>query len=320
MKKSKIKVSVIIPVYNVEKYLSKCLDSVIDQTLKEIEIIVVNDGSTDCCFDIIKKYQKKDKRIIYLEQENQGQGSARNKGLKKASGEYITFVDSDDFIELNMLELMYNQAINDESDMVICDYYRIKEEIKEKCCAFYTKGNGVLENCILNTSGPCWKLIKRSLIIDNNLYFPEQIIYEDYAIVPIYVLFAEKVSYLDQALYNYLIRSGSTMTQVFNSKFYDLLKATDLLYKRLEELGFPYYPEYEYFIIKNIFREAYFRVKNFDEGKNLMRSLSCWAKKNMPYWYKNKYFQKESFKQKLYTYLIYKKQYKLLNIFHNLRK
>ena len=106
-----IKVSVIVPVWNVEKYLEKCLDSLVNQTLKEIEIIVVNDESPDNSQKIIDKYVKKyPKKIKALSQKNGGQGSARNHGLKYATGEYIGYVDSDDYIEKNMYELMYNKA------------------------------------------------------------------------------------------------------------------------------------------------------------------------------------------------------------------
>ena len=314
-----IKVSVIVPVYNVEEYLPKCLDSLVNQSLREIEIILINDGSPDNCQDIIDEYKKKDKRIISIIKENGGQASARNVGLRTSKGEFICFVDSDDFIELDMLEVLYNKGIQDESDIVICDYCRIKNNKKQKEEAFSTKGNTMFENYALNTSGPCWKIIKRKLLIDNKLFFPEGIIYEDYAIVPTYALFANKISYVNKPFYNYLIREGSTMTQKFNKKFYDIVTATDILYKNLEKYGFSYYEEYEYFIIKNIFREAYVRLKTFEEGFLVLDELSNWAKTNIPNWTKNKYFKNESFKERLFSYLIYKRQYKLLDFIHKLK-
>ena len=117
-----MKISVIIPVYNVEKYIVKCLDSLVNQTLENIEIIVVNDGSKDNSQTIIDKYVKKyPKKIKSYIKENGGQGSARNLGLEYAKGEYISFVDSDDWLDLNALEEMYNLAKKDNSDIVICD-------------------------------------------------------------------------------------------------------------------------------------------------------------------------------------------------------
>ena len=118
----KIKVSVIVPVYNVEKFIDKCLNSLVNQTLKEIEIIVVNDGSPDNSQKIIDEYVKKypDKIKSFIK-ENGGQGSARNMGMEKAVGEYISFVDSDDWLDLDTLEKMYFLAKKDKSDIVICD-------------------------------------------------------------------------------------------------------------------------------------------------------------------------------------------------------
>ena len=114
------KVSVIIPVFNTEEFLSKCLDTIVNQTLKEIEIICIDDGSTDNSLDILRKYAKQDKRIIVLKQENLNSGVARNAGLTIAKGKYLSFLDSDDFFELNMLEEMYKNILKIQSDIIIC--------------------------------------------------------------------------------------------------------------------------------------------------------------------------------------------------------
>ena len=116
-----IKVSVIIPIFNVEKYLKKSLDSVVNQTLKEIEIIAIDDGSTDNSLNILKEYQNTDDRIIIFEQENKGPGEARNLALNHVKGEYVFFLDSDDWIELNTLEKLYNNAIENNCDLVLFD-------------------------------------------------------------------------------------------------------------------------------------------------------------------------------------------------------
>ena len=116
-----MKVSVIVPVYNVEKYLDKCLDSLANQTLKDLEIIIVNDGSPDNSEDIIKKYTKKYKNFKYYKKENGGLSSARNYGIKYASGDYIAFLDSDDYVKSDMYEKMYEKAIKGNYDLVVCD-------------------------------------------------------------------------------------------------------------------------------------------------------------------------------------------------------
>lgn len=130
---SKYKASIIVPVYGVEKYISKCLDSLVNQTLNDIEILVVNDGTKDNSQKIIDKYVKKypDKVKSFIK-ENGGQGSARNYGLKQANGDYIGYVDSDDYVELDMYEKLYNKVISDNLDIAICDNYNVSEDYKYK--------------------------------------------------------------------------------------------------------------------------------------------------------------------------------------------
>src|SRR5574344_2160891 len=127
------KVSVIIPIYNVEKYLRQCLDSVVNQTLKDIEIICINDGSTDSTLSIIKEYATNDNRIKIIDKKNSGYGDSMNQGLDMATGDYIGIVESDDFAELNMFDKLYNKAIENNLDLVRCQYfhYKTKENINE---------------------------------------------------------------------------------------------------------------------------------------------------------------------------------------------
>ena len=124
-----IKVSVILPVYNVEKYLKQCLDTIVGQTLKEIEILCVDDGSTDDSVQILKEYEQKDHRIKVLSQKNAGAGAARNLGLRHASGKYLSFLDSDDFFEPDMLETAYEQAERYQAEMVV---FRSNQYLTEK--------------------------------------------------------------------------------------------------------------------------------------------------------------------------------------------
>ena len=132
------KVSIIVPVYNVEKYLSKCLDSIVNQTLKDIEIICINDGSVDNSQSVLEAYAKKDTRIKVINQENLGLSCARNKGIDIAQGEYIGFVDSDDWIDLEFYEELYNNAINTQSDIAASSILR-KRLITQKSRVLYKK-------------------------------------------------------------------------------------------------------------------------------------------------------------------------------------
>ena len=134
-----VKVSVILPIYNVENYLKQCLDSVTNQTLKDIEIICVNDGSTDNSLKILKEYAKKDNRFIILDENNQGAGISRKKGIDISKGEFIYLMDSDDYINNNLLELTYNSGIKHASDIVFfkARYYNEKVDYVHKCYNYY---------------------------------------------------------------------------------------------------------------------------------------------------------------------------------------
>ena len=174
------KVSVIIPVYNTERYLRQCLDSVVNQTLRDIEIICVDDGSTDGSLEILREYQAKDERIKILSQEKSNAGNARNLGLSIAEGEYLSFLDSDDFFELTMLEHMFACAKSGNVDIVVCEmkvYYEdtgdavsvswhIKKEYLPAKTFFSFKD--IKRNSFLCIISYAWdKLIRRKLVTEN---------------------------------------------------------------------------------------------------------------------------------------------------------
>ena len=167
------KVSVIVPVYNVENYIDKCLTSLINQTLKDIEIIIINDGSTDNSQIIINKYAKKYKRIKSYTQENKGQAAARNFGLTKSTAEYITFVDSDDYIENTMLEKLYNEIIKNDYDIIVSDIIKETTNGTSLFKNFWIIKDEMNKNFMTSHMGPVARLYKRKLLIDNNFKFLE---------------------------------------------------------------------------------------------------------------------------------------------------
>ena len=171
------KVSVIVPVYNMEKYLSRCLTSLINQTIDDLEIIVVNDGSTDKSDEIIKEYKKANNNIRYVTKENGGLSSARNFGLLYATGEYIAFLDSDDYVDRNMYKKMYEKAKEHNSDYVECDFlwqYDDHQKIDTGIRYINKKEMFVTARVV------AWnKLIKREIILENKLQFPVGLYYED---------------------------------------------------------------------------------------------------------------------------------------------
>lgn len=211
-----IKVSVMIPVYNTSKYLKKCLDSVINQSLKDIEIICVNDGSTDNSLEILKEFSKNDKRIIIIDKKNGGLTSARNSALEIANGEYCLNIDSDDWIEQGYLEDMYEKAKKEELDILISNFYndftsenRIikKVDLNLEDKEVITGKEYIQQFFTCNFLGYTWnKLIKRELYIKNNIKYNENIfLLEDVEVIGKLGYFAKRIGKLNQAYYHYRI-------------------------------------------------------------------------------------------------------------------
>ncbi len=214
----KVKVSIIIPVYNTERYLLKCIESVISQTFSNIEIICINDGSTDKSLEILNDYAQKDNRIIVLSQENSKQGAARNRGLEIAKGEYITFVDSDDWIEKNYIELLYNAAITDNVNIAAASMTRDKDGKEKRHLTLknqqkYFGANDIVK-AIDNHFETAGKLYKFELIKD--LRFMEGVFYEDapYTIRAIHS--CSSMVTVPNAHYHYVSHKGSTIKQQNN--------------------------------------------------------------------------------------------------------
>lgn len=311
-----IKVSIIVPVYNAEEYLEKCLDSLVNQSLKDIEIILVNDGSKDNSENIINKYLDKYKNIKYFKNKNEGAAKSRNFGIKNATGDYVLFVDSDDWVDSEITLKLYNKAVQNNSDIVVCGAYKVVDNQNVNLQTFKKYDSDIFKNYILNCSGPCWQLIKRDLIIDNNLYFLENHFYEDIAVVPAYCLFAKKIVYLDENLYYYLIRSGSTMNQkLYNKSLEDIFDSMNNLKQIFikNNLYRKYYSELEYIFIKHLLHAATLRFLKFNKYNNIDKIVKI-IKKEFPNWNKNIYFKKENLKYKIVCNLIYNRRYKLLKI------
>lgn len=229
-----INVSVVIPTYNREKTLKKCIDSLINQTLKNIEIIIIDDGSNDNTSDLILNYT--DERIKYFKRKNHGIGSSRNFGIEKSSGEYLCFVDSDDYVSKDYLEKMYNKAITDELDLVVCDYYDYylsgrKKEVKlENFNNSNLKENPKLIRII--NLGPCNKLIKKSLTHNNK--FLEETKYEDAPFVTKIIKEAQKIGKLNESLC-YFLKDNKSETTVRDERIFDILKVVKIIRKQFEK-------------------------------------------------------------------------------------
>ena len=219
------KVSVIVPIYNVEKYLEKCINSLLSQTLEDIQIILVNDGSKDNSGNIAKEYEKNNKdRVIYVEKANGGLSDARNYGLKYATGNFIAFLDSDDYIEKNAYEEMYNKAIEEDADYVECDFiweFPNKTRVDKQ----YPYKNK--KEMLSFVRVVAWnKLIKRQLITDNNLEFPKGLRYEDVEFTYKLIPFINKFAYIDKPFIHYVQREGS-IANVQNERTAEIFTVLD---------------------------------------------------------------------------------------------
>jgi glycosyltransferase involved in cell wall biosynthesis len=214
--KEMMKISVIVPVYNVENYLSRCVESIIKQTCTNLEIILVDDGSTDASGKMCDEYAQRDNRITVIHKKNGGLSDARNAGLDIATGEYIGFVDSDDFIALNFYEILYNTLVENDSDLVYCKYQKFENEANiketENYKVFQYDNIEFLNNFYDDTTYKIvvWnKLYKRN--IWENLRFPFGKIHEDVFVVHEVFYIANKISFVTSPSYYYFQREDSIM-------------------------------------------------------------------------------------------------------------
>ena len=320
------KVSIIIPVWGVEQYIGKCLDSLVNQKLEDIEIIVVNDGSPDNSQKIIDEYVKKypDKVKSYIK-ENGGQGSARNYGIEVSTGEYIGFVDSDDFVELDMFEKLYNKAKQDKSDIVVCGSYNVSEDYsKKEKDVFVNNYDTDLENVLFGKMAVWNKIYKRNIIIDNKITFKEKVWYEDLAFTLKAIINSSKFSFIDESLYDYLIRQGSTMNNSNVERNLEILQAFDDVLEYIQQTKKQKYMEMiEFLAIDHIYVSAIVRVLRAEADNKLKHDvidkLINYMEKNFPNFKENKYINTLSRNRKTIYNLITLKQYWLVNLIFKLK-
>lgn len=221
-------ISVIVPIYNVEKYLQKCVESIVNQTYRNIEIILVDDGSPDKCPQMCDEWSGEDERIIVVHKKNGGLSSARNAGIEVMKGKYVSFIDSDDYIELNMLEIMHNAITKDDFDICICDTKHVDGDYNVVSVGTYQNsqyyGSDVLESFLEGRSydpfSACDKLYKTSVIKKYHLTFDETNKWgEDFPFNYLYFKKINKLISVEDCLYNYLkIRDGSITNGVSAGK------------------------------------------------------------------------------------------------------
>lgn len=256
------KISIIVPVYNTDDYLDRCIQSILNQTYTNLEIICINDGSTDNSGDILEKYAEQDRRIKVIHKQNEGVAAARNDGLQIATGEWIGFVDSDDYISENMYDVMLNANISQEADIVSCGYFFVEEEncypainqkvVPEECVGTRSFLRYIYERDVYKgVGGYLWsRLFKRDLIIDNDnnlrIEFEKQFdIGEDIIFLARVLLNSEKSLYVNDLLYHYVKRTNSLVNDE---------------YKQLERLSWVK----AYVEVLNLYKEAKIDVEVYN--------------------------------------------------------
>ena len=243
-------ISVIVPVYNVENYLVKCLDSIINQTLTDIEIICVNDGSTDTSRQILETYKRKDSRIKIIDKQNGGLSSARNAGFKHATGEYISYIDSDDWVDITMLEKLYKNIKKHDGEIAICAVHQYDDTKKELCepqsyfsletfdktfddktFTYMDTKEFLNDVCVM-----AWnKLYKKSFLDKCEATFPEGLIFEDGPFFFSIFFKAKKVSIIRDFLYYYRINRQGSIVQSSGEKYINIIDIVNLMTKEVSK-------------------------------------------------------------------------------------
>jgi len=260
------KVSVIVPVYNTEKYLAKCLDSLISQTLKDIEIICVDDCSSDKSLEVLKKYADGDDRIKVIDfKENKGVSAARNAGLDFAQGEYVGFVDSDDYVASDFYEKLYHKAKDTRSDVVKGNIYTSYADSSEELTSFYDMNSDIRQNKAYFYYGFTSAIYERSLIQEHNIKFPEGITHFEDPYFSIKVsVFLKHINFVDCAKYYYVKRSDSSCSDSFiPQKVTDMAKSVMMIFDFLNETN-P--PQEDYYIYINFLLQ---RLQKWSQNRDI---------------------------------------------------
>lgn len=296
-----IKVSVIVPVYNVEKYIDKCLKSLVNQTLSDIEILVINDGSPDNSQKIIDKYVKKYSNVRCYVKKNGGISDARNYGLKYAKGEYIAFVDSDDYVDNTMLEKLYNKAIEKSYDIVECDLHMVDDHgnlIKDVYHTFSVDifDEKKLKKYMINMYTSVWnKLYKRSLF-DSKIRFKKGVWFEDVEFLYKLIPFVKSIGFVKENLYYYVQRGGS-ITKTFDDRLYCYVDNWNGIIDFYKEKNIynKYYNELEYSYVRYLYASFIRQSSNYKDKNNFDKTVNMAienVRDKFPNYKKNKYFYK----------------------------
>lgn len=301
-----IKVSIIVPCYNAENYINICFDSIMNDKLEDKEIIFINDGSKDNTLKILQSLKKKYKNIVIIDQENGGQAVGRNNALKKAKGEYVTFVDIDDFVAKDMFYKLYSFAKKKNCDYVYCDYF--KHYINNDIIVRNEFTSDLEKNKLLVNFAPWGKLISKKLIDEIDFKFLEVRAFEDVAVIPYLGAKSKNAGYLKESLYYYNMTNESTMRQKkYNQNYLKMFEVSDHLYSLFanNNLIDQFYDELEYIYIDSILKTGVIIFSQFKESLNQVYKLrnNVFSKIQRKNVFKNRYIKNQKFYIKFVIFL-----------------
>ncbi|MBR3220482.1 glycosyltransferase family 2 protein [Candidatus Saccharibacteria bacterium] len=304
-----IKVSVVVPVYNTAEYLPRCLDSLVRQSLKEIEILIIDNNSTDNSPAIIAEYQKRyPKKIRAFKCTEWGAGAARNLGIKKAQGEYVGFVDSDDYVELDAFKRAYGAASG--ADIVVLSGTEKLPSGKVAKFGLYGFHKDLKRDFMTSGLAPWQVMLRKDFITKNHLKFHAGIIYEDAALINTLPLYTEKIAVLKRPVYHYVYREGSVQrAKKWDKHLLDIFEALKDIQKTFQkhQAAEIYHSELEYIYALALLKNVAIFVSEFAESKKYYAEVRMLMHTLYPNWQKNPYWRKLGLRAKLTGWLAYRK-------------
>ncbi|MBR2246592.1 MAG: glycosyltransferase family 2 protein [Bacilli bacterium] len=304
------KISIVVPCYNMEKKVKCCIDSIKKQSHKNFEVLMIDDGSKDKTAEVIKKNIKYDKRFKYLYKKNGGLSDARNFGIKKAKGNYICFIDSDDYIEDDYLECLYNSIKENNTDISISYFMRIYENKKS-----LNKINSSFNELIKHPAA--WnKLYKIELFKNSDIEYPLGKWYEDLGTFPKLLMLSSKISIVKKPLYNYIQNSSSIM-HTYSDRIYEIYDIVEDIKKFAKDnkVYRRYKDNIEFINIYHILIGTIYRASfREDFNVNIIRKIVNKVEKEYPNWYRNKGIKELPLPYKVYLNCIHHKRYKIIRL------
>ncbi|NLJ20625.1 MAG: glycosyltransferase family 2 protein [Bacteroidales bacterium] len=314
-------ISIIVPIYNIEQYLKKCVDSILNQNFTDYELILVDDGSTDKSGNIAQDYMNSYPSFITtIHKKNGGLGDARNVGIEKAQGSYLLFLDSDDYLAPNSLQILYQETLKTNADMYVFGFTIVKNNKvlrKEKeVLPFHTELNLKKEpRILLSSPSACNKLFKRQLFIETGIRFPTKVWYEDIRTITKIYCFCKSIVYLDICPYYYVLRYGSITKNQNCERNLEIIDAFEdiLSFYKKHDFYENFKKELTYLAIYHLLIAASVRIIRVEPKSLLPEKLSEYMVLTFPEYRHNPYLRSLSLNKRIILYFIERKKYNVIS-------